>query len=894
MGDRDKTKEQLIDELEALRREVVKLRELGAQHKAERTLELSKAEVVLEKQIAERKRAELELVELHDKAQEQAKFLRLLIDTVPAIIVVKDPKGRFLLANKYKEYLQGVSEAEILGKDDYHFVPAELADRFCRAHTEVMETRQPCFYPEEPYPDCSGSTRYLDVTRVPLIGPDGRCNSILEVAVDVTQRKQAEETLRKQNEYLTALHETALALMNRLELADLLEALVTRAGALLGTMHGFIYLLESDRSGGAEESEIVLRVGVGVYSKYLGYRLKRGEGVAGIIWQTGQPLSVEDYQTWPDRVPGFSGDNFHAVVAAPLKSGSEVVGVIGLAYTEKGRTFRGDEILLMNRFAQLASIALDNARLYTSAQQELTERKRAEEALAAEKERLAVTLRSIGDGVITTDTEGKIVLINKAAEMLTGWTQDEAIGQPLPTVFYILHEKTREQCESPVEKVLQTGEVISLANHTVLIARDGTERIIADSGAPIRDKEGHVIGVVLVFRDITERQKMEEERLKASKLESLGILAGGIAHDFNNILTAVLMNISLAKMYTNPEDTAFKRLIEAEKASQRARDLTQQLLTFSKGGAPIKKTASILELIKDSAIFALRGSSVRCEFYLPEDLWPVEVDEGQMSQVIHNLVINAQQAMPRGGTIRIRAENKTARSGGGPGLPSHLERYIQLSILDEGVGISEEHLPKIFDPYFTTKQGGSGLGLATTYSIIKNHGGSIRVESKMGAGTCFYIYLPASQRQIPVQKQKAEEDFSVPSQVARGKILVMDDEEMIKEAVGQMLRGLGYDVEFARDGVEAIGLYKRSKESNEPFAAVILDLTIPGGLGGRETIQRLREIDPQVKAIVSSGYFNDPIMADFRQYGFKGVVAKPYKVEELRKVVYHVVIGIER
>ena len=513
---------------------------------------------------------------------------------------------------------------------------------------------------------------------------------------------------------------------------------------------------------------------------------------------------------------------------------------------------------------------------------DVTAQKQTEEALIAEKERLAVTLRSIGDGVIVTDAEGKIILLNKIAEKLTGWSQKEAIGKPLNEVFYIINEKTRKRCENPFEKVIKTNGIVGLANDTVLIARDGTERIIADSGAPIRDKDGKIVGVILVFRDITEKRKLEQELIKADKLDSIGILAGGIAHDFNNILTAILGNITLAKIFAKSEERVVRRLEEAERACLRGRDLTQQLLTFSKGGEPIKKLISVAELIKETAGFALTGSNVRCEFSISDDLWSVEADEGQISQVFNNLIINADQAMPDGGIIKISCENVFISKK--DNLPLKEGKYVKITIKDQGIGIPKKYLSKIFDPFFTTKKKGSGLGLATAYSIIKKHEGHISVDSEVGKGTTFYIYLPASEKREKVIEKGIEQGIK-----GKGKVLLMDDEDMILEIVGEMLHFLGYEVEFAKDGNEAIKIYKEAKASGCPFNVVILDLTVPGGMGGKEAIKELKEIDPDVKAIVSSGYSTDPIMADFEKHGFCGVIAKPYKMEELSEILKKVI-----
>lgn len=515
---------------------------------------------------------------------------------------------------------------------------------------------------------------------------------------------------------------------------------------------------------------------------------------------------------------------------------------------------------------------------------DLSEHKRVEEALAEEKERLAVTLRSIGDGVITTDIEGKVVLMNKVAEELTGWTQQEAAGKSLDDVFHIINQQTRTRCQGPIQNVLTKGGIVELENHTALITKNQVERSIADSGAPIRDKEGKIIGVVLVFRDVTEKLKIEAEQFKASKIESVGVFAGGIAHDFNNILTAILGNISLAKLCADQPETLLERLAQAEKASLRAKDLSQQQLTFAKGGAPVKKIASMAELLREAVYLASSGSSTRCDFHIDPALWPVEVDEGQISQVIHNLLINAQQAMPDGGVIQIRAANLPADLVVKKNLPLLPKEYLEIAVRDRGVGIPRENLPKIFDPYFTTKEKGNGLGLSTTYSILKKHNGLIQVESEVGSGSTFFLYLPASPK-AALPKEKKEETILT----GEGRILLMDDDEAVREVAGEMLRQIGYQIAFAKEGREAIALYQKALREGSPFDAVVMDLTIAGGMGGRETIERLVKIDPHVKAVVSSGYSDDPIMSDFRRFGFSGVAAKPYKIEELSRILKEVI-----
>jgi len=536
----------------------------------------------------------------------------------------------------------------------------------------------------------------------------------------------------------------------------------------------------------------------------------------------------------------------------------------------------------------LSEMVVDKQKLFVAMVRDVTERRRFEQEIAADKESLAVTLRSIEDGVITTDVQGKIIMINNAGENLTGWTSKEAIGQPLKSVYNIAIDLAAQaRAQRTGSRNEAQSILLSMPENATLRSREGREHVIEQVASPIRDSKNEVAGVVLVFRDITERQRNEAERRKAETLEQLGLLAGGIAHDFNNLLTAIIGNISLASLLLPPDDEMGTRLNDAKNASMRARDLAQQLLTFARGGAPIKKTASIGKLIQDTVSFSLRGTHSRSEFLFGADLWPAEIDPGQISQVIANLVVNADQAMPNGGTLRVSCDNFSYNSDISPAIPDLLPGdYIRISIRDEGVGIPEDCLKRIFDPYFTTKPKGNGLGLATTYSIIKNHNGLICVDSKAHFGSTFTLYLPALRHhELPVEPPRQLSQV-IPG---TGRILIVDDEEAIRALVEFTLERLGYHVTQAESALEGVELYRQKLEAGERFDVVILDLTLPGGMGGKEALKKLIEIDPTVNAIVSSGYAMDATMSRYQDFGFRGVIAKPYEAAELGKIVHEVI-----
>jgi PAS domain S-box-containing protein len=540
----------------------------------------------------------------------------------------------------------------------------------------------------------------------------------------------------------------------------------------------------------------------------------------------------------------------------------------------------------------LSEMMIDNEQFFVAMIRDVTERKRFEKEIAADKESLAVTLRSIGDGVITTDVKGKIIMINNAGENLTGWNSKEAIGQPLKTVFNVTMDLAAQaRAQKSAYRNEAQSILLSLPENATLVSREGTEHIVEQVASPIRDNKNEVVGVVLVFRDITQRQRDDAERRKAETLEQLGLLAGGIAHDFNNLLTAIIGNISLASMLLPPGDEIATRLNDAKNASLRARDLAQQLLTFARGGAPIKQqTASIGRLIQDTVSFSLRGSHSRSEVHLDKELWPAEIDSGQISQVVANLVVNADQAMPNGGTLQVSCENFIHDPETAAQIPDLLPGdYIRIKIKDQGVGIPENYLERIFDPYFTTKAKGNGLGLATTYSIMKNHNGLITVESQVHFGSTFTLYLPASRHLATALEAETPILPIVPIEAQGGRILIVDDEEAIRALVVFTLERLGYEVAEAETAMDGVDLYRQRLNEGKRFDAVILDLTLPGGMGGKEALKHLMEIDPTVNAIVSSGYAMDATMSRYQDFGFRGVIAKPYEAVELGRTVNEVV-----
>jgi PAS domain S-box-containing protein len=666
--------------------------------------------------------------------------------------------------------------------------------------------------------------------------------------------------LMVQNEQMSALHHVGIEIAVAPDPAAICGLITDTLIQDLGAQKAAAFLLDEHKN------ELYCVAEAGELKTLEQTRLKVEEQSSiGVSLASGRIVTHQDHSVTLDI-----GDNqFENWSLYPLKCKDRNIGVV-VAETEDEEN-NDQAAILINH----AGVVIDTLMVL--------------DKVSEEREQLSDTLSSIGDGVITTDLQGRITLMNKIAENLTGCPLRDARGQHLNAVFCIMDEQTRTVVQDTLETALKSRDRPESAYHILLKSRDGTERPVVKSGTPIKDTKGRNIGTVIIFKDITDLQRLEEELLRVRKLESLGVMAGGLAHDFNNLLTVILGNINLAQMSFQPDDSGAKSLAQAEQSIHKARDLTQKFITFASGGTPFKRKTVIDRLLKDTADLVLSGSNVKCEFSLPDNLWPVEMDKEQMRQVLYNILENAKLAMPQGGEIQCRAENCMAdETRIENGLHLLKGQYVLISITDQGVGIEEKNLQKIFDPYFSTRdrgtQKGMGLGLAIAHSVIRKHRGDIRVDSRPGEGTHMHIYLPAAGEQLDVAPSPEPKDaFSM-----KKRVLFMDDEDFIRELAAKSLTILGYESSMARDGDEAIALYVDELEKRTPFGAVILDLTIPGGMGGKEVAEKLKEIDPNVRVVVSSGYASDPIMSAYRDAGFVGALPKPYNLEQLKGVLAHV------
>ena len=808
---------------------------------------------------------------------------------------------------------------------------------------------------------------------------------------EVSNLKESQRDPHVLNGYIDTFHETTMDLLEKRDLSDLLAAILTRVTGVFQTDTGFLYLLDED------ENKLVLKVGQGHFAKRIGYRLDRGAGLAGKVLQTGEPIVVDDYSVWEGRVPDPFWDTLRSIAGFPIKIQNKTIGVIGIHQIRTEKAVSQDELDLIRRFADLASLGLKNAHLYELLQKELIDRKQAEEALR-EKERFHEgILNDMITFVAVLDSGGDVIFVNNTPLTVGGIELEDIIGKKFFDGFWWTHsDEVREMIKRDIEKCAD-GE--SIVHDVPIRTKDGSLMWIEFSMHPVYDEYGvvqylipegreitahkkaeealrqseekyrllienatdaifiaqdkvlrfanpkteeitgysveelakipfvdivhpedrdmvlerHVkrlrgeeipsiysfrilnrsgeelsaeLNAVLInwegrpatlnfLRDITSQKKLEAQLQQAQKMEAIGTLAGGIAHDFNNLLMAIQGRTSIMRMSKDSSHPDFEHLKGVEDHVKSAADLTRQLLGFARGGKYEVRPADLNELIKkQNRMFGRTKKEINIDGKYQENLWSVKVDRGQIEQVMLNLYVNAWQAMPGGGSLYLETENVIIEENYVKSFSIEPGRYVKISVTDTGVGMDKATQKKIFDPFFTTKEmgRGTGLGLASSYGIVKNHGGFINVYSEKGHGTTFNIYLPASAKEIIEEKQPSGD-------ILRGSetVLFVDDEDMIIEVAEELFKELGYKVLIARGGKEAVEIYEKNKGQID---IVVLDMIMPD-MSGSMTYDRMKEIDPDIKVLLASGYSIDGQATEILDRGYDGFIQKPFKIKEL-------------
>jgi PAS domain S-box-containing protein len=755
--------------------------------------------------------------DINELTSMKKKVIRHLIDNSPTYIFINDIGGKFIYASETFFRDVGYSSKEFNSQNSFEFIHPEDRERVLK-HLGKINEGITVRDIEYRFLKKNGQSVYFSTNASPIYNSENEVIAVLTTTNDISFRKQIEEKLNAEEKRFRLLFDNSF---------DAIFWADKDTGVITNCNKSATKLLEKNKDEiiGKHHSEM-----------YLQQDRERAD-------KTFNRNITEDGETVRD-------------LQIVTKSGKlKPVEIASTEITISGKTIRQGVF------------------------RDISERNQAEQDLREIEERYRLLFQNMIDGYayhkVVADETGKpidyiYIDINPAFTEMTGLTRDQVIGKRVT-------EAIPGTENDPADWIGRFGEV-GLKGTTLHVEEfsEAIEKYFEVNGwSP---KKGYF---AVTFSDITEKKKLEEERLKYLKIESLAILAGGIAHDYNNILVGILGNVNLLQLDQNLPEKSQDILNEMETATLRASQLTNQLLTFSKGGVPVTQPESISEIIKDTSSFVLRGSRSNCIISMPDDLPLVEIDAGQINQLLSNLIINADQAMPRGGTISISVEKEMISDDNSFGL--NRGEYIKVSVTDEGIGISNENLPKIFDPYFTTKTKGSGLGLATSYSIVKRHGGYIDAETKNEKGTTFYFYLPVSSKLSPHIQQKQTPQIKFDDYA-----LLMDDDEGIQTTVKMMLNELNIETDVARDGAEAIRMYKNRMKTNNPYSLVIMDLTIPGGMGGHECIELLLDLDANINAIVASGYSNDPIMGNFEDYGFKGVLIKPFTLDQLKSVVSNI------
>lgn len=815
------------------------------------------------------------------RASEQR--FRLLAENSYDLIVLLTAQGQVLYASPAHYRLLGYQPSELAHGSLFDIVHAEdraaVQDAVARLvalrETQTIEVRLQ-----------GRSENRLDVEAAFSLVTDekGEEDQILLSARDITERKRSQLALREQNAYLTALHETTLGLMSRLDLEDLLEQIIARAASLVGTEHGYVFLLSPDRNSRGEQ-EMIMRVGIGAYNGFKGTKANYGVGLAGTVWQSGEPLVVDDYRNWSGRLALSSRDILRAVAGVPLKSGAQTVGVIGLAYLEEARRFDKAEMQALARFAELAAISLDNAQLYQAAQSELVERKRAEEVVRRTESFLTTIVDNLPYMIFVKDAQDlRFVRLNRAGEDMLGTTTGALLGK---NDFDMFPTQEAAFFEKKDRETLASGKLLDIPEEPI-DTPTGT-RYLHTKKIPVVDGDGQPKYLLGISEDITER-KLEQERQKAferklqetQKLESLGVLAGGIAHDFNNLLVSILGNIGLVLVDLEQDSPVREPVEQIKVAAQRAADLTRQMLAYSGKGRFVMQRINLNSVITEitQLLHVSISKNAQLKFNLMQNLPPIEGDVTQVRQVLMNLIVNASDAIgERQGTISLTTGTLDADhdylSGSfmAPELPEGLYAFVEVA--DDGVGMDRETQAKIFDPFFTTKFTGRGLGLAAVLGIVRGHGGAIKVYSESGQGSVFRVLFPV--KDLSHESEKASSDKLQAK--GNGTVLVIDDEEVVRNVTKRMLARLGYTPLLADDGPSGVETYRANKDD---IVCVLLDMTMPR-MSGEETLNHLKRINPQVRVLLMSGYSEQEAGNRFNGKGVNAFMQKPYTPQDLQE-----------
>lgn len=780
-------------------------------------------------------------------------LLQGIVDHFPDPVFVKDRKHRWLFANKAFEEFSGCSAEEITRQAFEGFYPKDQTDLSRQSDEEAFTTENPVEKVEQVV-DARG--RIIRIVAHKSIYRDGTGQAfLLTVLRNVTEATLEQDYERQVNK---VLKELALGGSREHILGTILEIAEEQFKGVTAS----ILLVDDD--GKRLRLKIASKLPEYFTAVVDGTPIRDGMGSCGTAAFRKKRVVAENLQThpyWQSLKDLTLRANLHACWSEPiLMSQGNVAGTFALYY-DRAKAPGPEEMKLMETMAQLAAITVEHHKV--------------QEEKTLLRKMMANIIDSMPSVLIGVDANGRVTQWNKEAEKLTGVPPQSALGGKLGEIYPYFQAQVLEE----INHALLCREIKPNLKNTRHI--DG-ETLYEDITVYPLSSNG-IEGAVIRIDNVTERVQLEEVIIQADRMMSIGVLAGGIAHDFNNILVAILGNLSLAAQYLDRETKAFELVQKAEDASFRAKGLANQLLTFAKGGEPVRRVMTLETLIKESAQFMLAGSKLRSHYSFPENFWPVNVDPDQISQVVQNLVVNAKQAMADGGVIDIRCANLVR---GAPDFPPLLEadRCIAVTIRDYGVGIPDEIHAQLFDPYFSTKQTGSGLGLAVCYSVINRHGGYIATRKVEGDGAAFVFHLPVVDIEHKTNALPALEKVT---RGGDGTVLIMDDDLAVCALLSSMLQHLGYECLTTHDGAEVLKAYDAAIATT-PVRLVIMDLTVPNGMGGKEAVQKLNANHPDAKVVVTSGYSNDPVLARYKEHGFCGTLAKPFQLKDLASLLQDV------